>query len=66
MTPIPHCDLIRAMIRNIAMLVLCFVVVGAMAGVLRWFLSRLNKIEVEMWGEKARLVSEAKKRPHAS
>jgi len=54
------------MIRYIAMLVLCFIVVGAMAGTLTWFLRRLKRIEEDMWGEKARMVKEAKKQVDAA
>ena len=40
--------------REIAMIVLSVVVAGLMAVIILRFLRRLQKIEVDMWGEKAR------------
>jgi hypothetical protein len=44
------------MVRNIAMLVLCLIAAGGFAAILFWTRRRLDRIEEEMWGEKAKQV----------
>jgi len=48
-------------LRNIAMLILCLLAAGGFAVILIRCLRRLNRIEEEMWGEKARLVGDRRK-----
>lgn len=38
------------------MIFTCLVVGGTMAFILTWFLKKLNKIEVDFWGDKAEQV----------
>jgi len=52
---------VRGVLRNIAMLILCLLAAGGFAGILTWCLRRLNRIEEEMWGEKARRVGGRRK-----
>lgn len=54
------------MIRNLAMLVLCLAVAGAMAAILKFFFRKLVKIEKDLWGERARQATRAGKKPHAA
>lgn len=50
----------RQMINNIIMITTCLIVGGAMAGILMWFLKKLNKIEEERWGKKPEKVTAGK------
>jgi hypothetical protein len=46
------------MISNIIMILTCFAVAGALTFVLMQFFKKLNKLEHERWGDKAKVDTE--------
>ncbi len=49
----------------IVMLILVLLVIATSGGVLFWFYRRLNRIEIELWGDKRREAARSVEEPFA-